>query len=82
MKPATRLEASEAGESASQSQAVSTDQQAQQSQMQQHQQYLGDITQGLPEFDELDLKDCPLPGYGRLIIIMYMYIYRVSLTFS
>ncbi|CAH3144394.1 unnamed protein product [Porites lobata] len=61
LKPATRLEASEAGESASQSQAVSTDQQAQQSQMQQHQQYLGDVTQGLPEFDELDLKDCPLP---------------------
>ena len=61
---------------------MSTDQQAQQSQMQQHQQYLGDVTQGLPEFDELDLKDCPLPGYGRLIIIMYMYIYRVSLTFS
>ncbi|XP_073259463.1 DNA-binding protein RFX2-like isoform X2 [Porites lutea] len=61
LKPATRLEASEAGESASQSQAVSTDQQAQQNQMQQHQQYLGDVTQGLPEFDELDLKDCPLP---------------------
>ena len=41
---------------------MSADQQAQQSQMQQHQQYLGDVTQGLPEFEELDLKDCPLPG--------------------
>ena len=81
LKPATRMEASEAGESASQSQAVSTDQQAQQNQMQQHQQYLGDVTQGLPEFDELDLKDCPLPGYSRLIY-MYLYIYRASLTFS
>jgi len=30
--------------------------------MQQHQQYLGDVTQGLPEFEELDLKDCSLPG--------------------
>lgn len=65
------MEASEAGESASQSQTVSTDQQAQQNQMQQHQQYLGDVTQGLPEFDELDLKDCPLPGYGRLIICTF-----------
>lgn len=61
LKPAARLDSADAGESASQSQAVSADQQAQQSQMQQHQQYLGDVTQGLPEFDELDLKDCPLP---------------------
>lgn len=30
--------------------------------MQQHQQYLGDVTQGLPEFEELDLKDNPFPG--------------------
>lgn len=61
LKPATRLDSSETGEVVSHSPAVSADQQAQQSQMQQHQQYLGDVTQGLPEFEELDLKDCPLP---------------------
>ncbi|XP_068726666.1 DNA-binding protein RFX2-like isoform X1 [Montipora capricornis] len=61
LKPAARLDSTDAGESASQSPAVSADQQAQQAQMQQHQQYLGDVTQGLPEFDELDLKDVPVP---------------------
>ncbi|XP_078353446.1 DNA-binding protein RFX2-like isoform X2 [Oculina patagonica] len=60
LKPAARLD-SDSGEAASHSPAVSADQQAQQSQMQQHQQYLGDVTQGLPEFEELDLKECPLP---------------------
>ena len=68
------MEASEAGESASQSQAVSTDQQAQQNQMQQHQQYLGDVTQGLPEFDELDLKGCPLPGYCHLNMYIHAHL--------
>lgn len=62
LKPAARLDSTDTGEAASHSPAVSADQQAQQSQMQQHQQYLGDVTQGLPEFEELDLKDCPLPG--------------------
>ena len=62
LKPAARLDSSETGEAVSHSPAVSADQQAQQNQMQQHQQYLGDVTQGLPEFEELDLKDCPLPG--------------------
>ncbi|XP_074611964.1 DNA-binding protein RFX2-like isoform X2 [Acropora palmata] len=61
LKPATRLDSSETGDAATQSTAVSADQQAQQSQMQQHQQYLGDVTQGLPEFDELDLKGIPPP---------------------
>ena len=61
LKPAARLDSTDA-ESASQSPTVSADQQAQQSQMQQHQQYLGDVTQGLPEFEELDLKDITPPG--------------------
>ena len=47
---------------------MTADQQAQQSQMQQHQQYLGDVTQGLPEFEELDLKGVPLPGICCVIL--------------
>ena len=76
LKPAARLDSTDAGESASQSPAVSADQQAQQAQMQQHQQYLGDVTQGLPEFDELDLKDVPLPGeFFNMHIFCYSYPY-------
>lgn len=61
LKPAARLASDESGDTASHSPAMTADQQAQQSQMQQHQQYLGDVTQGLPEFEELDLKGVPLP---------------------
>lgn len=61
LKPGPRLDSAETGESVAQSPTASADQQAQQSQMQQHQQYLGDVTQGLPEFEELDLKDNPFP---------------------
>ena len=39
----------------------SADSHPQQNQQQQHQQYLGDVTQGLPEFEELDTKGAPLP---------------------
>lgn len=28
----------------------------------QHQQYLGDVTQGLPDFEDLDTKGTPIPG--------------------
>lgn len=68
LKPAARLASDESGDTASHSPAMTADQQAQQSQMQQHQQYLGDVTQGLPEFEELDLKGVPLPGICCVIL--------------
>lgn len=68
LKPAARLASDESGDTPSHSPAMTADQQAQQSQMQQHQQYLGDVTQGLPEFEELDLKGVPLPGICCVIL--------------
>lgn len=56
------MDGGDGSESSSQQQALSADQQAQQNQTQQHQQYLGDITQGLPEFEDLVHKGVPLPG--------------------
>ncbi|XP_031558345.1 DNA-binding protein RFX2-like isoform X2 [Actinia tenebrosa] len=59
LKPA-RLDGSEGPDGYSSSAGGSVDP-AQQSQHHQHQQYLGDVTQGLPDFEDLDTKGAPLP---------------------
>lgn len=53
-----KMESSDMSETAAQT--TDSSDHPQQNQQQQHQQYLGDVTQGLPEFEELDTKDTPL----------------------
>jgi len=60
IKPASRADGLDGGDNFSSLSGGSVDQ-SQQSHHQ-HQQYLGDVTQGLPDFDDLDTKGTPLPG--------------------